>query len=41
MVRYDGLLNPFYDLNLSRLTHPTILLTDVTHLKCCNNLTEI
>ncbi len=26
MVRYDGLLNPFHSINLSRLTHPTILL---------------
>ncbi len=26
MVRYDGLINPFHSRNLSRLTHPTILL---------------
>ncbi len=26
MVRDDGLLNLFHSLNLSRLTHPTILL---------------
>ena len=25
MVRYDGLLNLFHSLNLSHLTHPTIL----------------
>ncbi len=31
MVRYDGLLNPFHRLNLSRLTHPT----RPTQLKLC------
>ncbi|NES66348.1 MAG: hypothetical protein F6K24_14345 [Okeania sp. SIO2D1] len=31
MVRYDGLLNAFHNLDFSRLTHPTGL----TQLKWC------